>query len=71
METRSDFFEKIMDQNQQVSNLNFKILQDFDTMTHYKEFISPRELDLFNIADMTPMTKKQFKSALVDLSLVY
>ena len=33
--------------------------------------IAPKERDIFNIADMTPLTKKEFKQALLDLALFY
>ena len=69
LETRSDFFE--WTPGQSVSRLNLKILNDADTRAHYLEFIAPFEEDIFNIADMTPITKRQFKQALLDLALVY
>ena len=59
LETRSDYFECTQDSH--VSSLNLKILNDSDTTTHYREFIAPFEEDIFNIADMTPISKRQFK----------
>jgi hypothetical protein len=70
-ETRQDYFETTVAQDQQVSKLNLKIMNDPDTLAHYRDFIAPYEDDIFNIVDMSPISKKHFKQALLDLALVY
>ena len=42
-----------------------------ETQGYYKKYIKPRETQIFNIADMAPITKDSFKKALLDLSPVY
>ena len=46
-------------------------MNDDDTLAHYRDFIAPFEDDIFNIVDMSPISKKNFKQALLDLALVY
>ena len=54
-----------------MSNLDFKIDSDEGTQKFYKDFIKPREAEIFSIADMSPMTKVSLKQALLDLGPVY
>jgi len=71
LETREDYFESTTAQDQQVSKLNLKIMNDAETLAHYRDFIAPFEDEIFNIVDMSPISKKNFKQALLDLALVY
>jgi hypothetical protein len=40
-------------------------------LSYYKKNIKPREREIFNIADMAPLSKQFFSKALLDLAPVY
>ena len=70
LQTLEAYFEAA-DQQNEISAANFKILNEDEVRSYYKRYIKPREKEIFNIADMTPLSKASFKKSLVDLSQVY
>lgn len=68
--TDQRYFQPTQTENQ-ASCFRFTIDDAEDTQSYYKKYIKPRELEIFNIADMAPISKQSFKKALIDLSPVY
>ena len=68
--TQQKYFESI-DNSQAISNFQFLIEDEEETKSYYQKYIKPRENEIFNIADMAPISRQSFKRAMIDLSPVY
>ena len=68
--TTAKYFQPV-EMHTEVSSFQFMVKEDSEVINYYKKYLKPRECDIFNIADMSPISKASFKKAMISLSPVY